>query len=107
MDVLAYLKERAARVDRFLDAAYPPFWRRELDIEDLTVLEATLAGCGCETGGFRAFAAGPGRRRVNDLGQEPISGGVRAGLEKSPEVAVIRKGGRKTLQARPVGSIPG
>jgi 2-hydroxychromene-2-carboxylate isomerase len=53
--------KRQGGFDRFLDAAYPPFWRRELDIEDAGVLEATLAAAGLETAGFREWAAGPGR----------------------------------------------
>ena len=48
-------------LDRFLDTAYPPFWRRDLDIEDLDVLEATLESADVPTTGFRDYARGPGR----------------------------------------------
>ncbi|MAE97251.1 MAG: 2-hydroxychromene-2-carboxylate isomerase [Deltaproteobacteria bacterium] len=47
--------------DRFVDEAYARFWRRELDIEDVAVLEALLGEAGLESSGFRGFAAGPGR----------------------------------------------
>ena len=30
-------------LDRVLDVAYPPFWKRELDIDDLVALEGVLA----------------------------------------------------------------
>jgi 2-hydroxychromene-2-carboxylate isomerase len=62
--------------DRFIDAAYPPFWRRELDIEDLGVLEATLAAAGLETEGFRDFAVGPGRAEHDATNQAAFDAGV-------------------------------
>ena len=52
---------RLGALDRFLDVAYPPFWRRELDIEDLGVVERTLSEAGIETAGFRDWAGGEGR----------------------------------------------
>ncbi|MEQ8346047.1 MAG: DsbA family protein [Sneathiellaceae bacterium] len=50
-----------AIVERFLDLIYPPFWRRELDIEDPAVVTGILAAAGAETAGFADYLAGPGR----------------------------------------------
>lgn len=62
--------------DRFLDEAYPPFWRRELDIEDLAVLEATLARAEVDPAGFRAFAAGPGRQEHDAINAAAFDTGI-------------------------------
>ncbi len=66
----------AAHLDRFLDRAYPPFWKRELDIEDIGVLEATLKEAGVPTEGFREFVAGPGRREHDRINDEAFDAGV-------------------------------
>ena len=44
----------------YFEAVYPPFWRRELDIEDLTVIEACLRQAGIDAVGFSEFASGAG-----------------------------------------------
>lgn len=49
------------RLAAFFEAVYPPFWRRELDIEDIAVIETCLRAAGVETDGFAAFASGAGR----------------------------------------------
>lgn len=61
---MQWAKQQGAEVlDRFLDAAYPPFWRRELDIEDLSVLAGVLRQIGAEVEGFSEYASGPGREQ--------------------------------------------
>ncbi len=45
----------------WLRAVYPPFWRRELDIENVAVIEATLQHAGVSTNGFDAWLNGEGR----------------------------------------------
>jgi 2-hydroxychromene-2-carboxylate isomerase len=62
--------------DRFLDAACFRFWRRELDIEDVDVLRRLLEECGAEASGFRAFAAGPGRREHDECNTAAFDAGV-------------------------------
>jgi 2-hydroxychromene-2-carboxylate isomerase len=62
--------------DAFIDVAYPPFWRRELDIEDLGVLERSLAEAGLETLGFRDWAQGPGRELHDRTQQAAFDAGV-------------------------------
>lgn len=66
----------AGVLDRFLDDAYPRFWQRELDIESLDVLERTLQTAGAETGGFAAYAEGPGRRAHDAINQAAFGAGV-------------------------------
>jgi len=63
-------------MDRFIDVVYPPFWRRELDIEDLGVLEQSLAGAGLETAGFGAWALGPGRELHDRSNRAAFDAGV-------------------------------
>jgi 2-hydroxychromene-2-carboxylate isomerase len=74
---LLHARERAPlRVDAFLDAIFPPFWRRELDAEHAGVLEAKLREAGVDAGDFAAFAAGAGRARLAAVMDEAHARGV-------------------------------
>ena len=74
---MLWAKQQGPEVfDRFLDHLYPPFWRRELDIEDLAVLEAVLRAGGAELEGFEAFTNGPGRALHDELNQAAFDAGV-------------------------------
>ena len=55
------------KLPAYLEAVYPPFWRRELDIEDVSVVEACLAEAGVPVGGFADYQAGAGRALHDDL----------------------------------------
>ena len=48
------------RLPAYLQAVYPPFWRRELDIEDISVVEACLKQAGVPVDGFADFQANAG-----------------------------------------------
>ena len=48
------------RIPAYLEAVYPPFWRRELDIEDIEVVKQCLASAGVDSSEFEAFVAGEG-----------------------------------------------
>lgn len=63
-------------LDRFLDVVYPPFWRRELDIEDVGVLERSLAAAGLAVAGFRDFLDGEGRVLHDRGNDEAFAAGV-------------------------------
>jgi len=63
-------------LDRFLDAAYPPFWRRELDIEDPAVLETVLQQVGVPVAGFAAWALGEGRALHDEINESAFDAGV-------------------------------
>ena len=72
---MLWAKEQGV-VDRFLDAVYPPFWRRELDIEDVVVFEPLLAEAGASVDGFRAYAAGRGREQHDRSNEVAFAAGV-------------------------------
>jgi len=46
---------------------YPAFWRRELDIEDVEIVESTLSHAGVETNGFREFQKADGKVQHDQL----------------------------------------
>ncbi len=74
---MSWAKEQGADAfDRFLDEIYPPFWRRELDIEDAAVLENVLVKAGLETDGFADYVAGRGRARHDRANAEAFDAGV-------------------------------
>ena len=74
---MLWAKQMGDRVfDRFLDEAYPRFWRRELDIEDLEVLEGVLHQAGAEVEGFRSYAEGRGRAEHDRLNRAAFDAGV-------------------------------
>jgi 2-hydroxychromene-2-carboxylate isomerase len=67
---------RQGGIDRLLDVVYPPFWRRELDIEDLGVLERCLAEAGLGTAGFAEWTRGPGREQHDRSNEAAFAAGV-------------------------------
>ncbi len=62
--------------DCFLDEAYVRFWRRDLDIEDVGVVESVLDQIGAELEGFRTYAEGPGRALHDELNRAAFYAGV-------------------------------
>ncbi|MDJ0850648.1 MAG: DsbA family protein [Myxococcota bacterium] len=62
--------------DAFVDEAYARFWRRDLDIERLDVLESLLREIGAEIAGFRPFAEGPGREENDEINRRAFAAGV-------------------------------
>ena len=74
---MLWAKQQGPEVfDRFLDRVYPPFWRRELDVEDRSVLEGVLREAGASVEGFEVFASGPGRDEHDRLNREAFDAGV-------------------------------
>ncbi len=74
---MLWTKRQGADVlDRFLDAAYPPFWRRELDIEDVDALEDVMRAADAEVDGFGAWAEGPGREAHDEVNRAAFDAGV-------------------------------
>ncbi len=63
-------------LDRVIDAAYPPFWNRDLDIDDPAVLERVLEEAGVPTEGFRDYLAGAGRVEHNEINAVAFASGV-------------------------------
>ena len=58
--------DRAALKSYFFNV-YERFWRRELDIEDVAVIESMLEGAGAPVPGFREFSNGEGRALHDSL----------------------------------------
>jgi len=61
---------------RYLDGIYPPFWRRELDIEDPAVIERELATAGAKVAGFRSWLEGEGRAEHDAMQAAIFEGGI-------------------------------
>ena len=55
------------RLASFLNAVYPAFWRRELDVENLSVVEHCLEAAGVPVEGFATYCQTEGRRIHDDL----------------------------------------
>ena len=64
------------RLGAYFDAVYPPFWRRELDIENIAVVEACLEQAGIDANGFAAFAQGEGRAAHDALQSQLHPSGI-------------------------------
>lgn len=58
--ILWVMQTARDRLGAYLDAVYPPFWRRELDIEDISVVEGCLSAAGVNAVGFADFVSGIG-----------------------------------------------
>ncbi len=58
------------------DTVFERFWRRELDIEDIDVIEATLRETGFETRGFRDYVASTGREAIASVQRGAEQNGV-------------------------------
>jgi len=56
-------------LQNYIDGIYVPFWKRELDIENLAVVENILSDAGARVSGFESFAKGRGAEQ-NRLLQE-------------------------------------
>jgi 2-hydroxychromene-2-carboxylate isomerase len=62
---LLYAKRQGEDVLRhYHDSTFARFWKRELDIEDLTIIAGVLAEAGADAAGFADYAAGEGPREV-------------------------------------------
>ncbi len=58
----SWVKHNAPEMVRtFLDNAYPRFWLRNLDVEDLQVVITLIEFCGVSSVGFEDWSAGAGR----------------------------------------------
>ena len=74
--ILWTVEKARDRLGAYFEAVYPPFWRRELDIEDVSVVEACLAKAGVETNGFAAYQAGGGRAAHDALQKQFHPSGI-------------------------------
>ncbi|MEM9174588.1 MAG: DsbA family protein [Myxococcota bacterium] len=65
-----------AALDRVIDLAYPPFWNRALDIDDVAVLEGVLADAEVPVDEFRDYLAGEGRVEHDAINESAFASGV-------------------------------
>jgi 2-hydroxychromene-2-carboxylate isomerase len=61
---------------RYSGQVYERFWKRELDIEDIAVVESSLAEAGALTAGFQRYAQGEGRALHDAMQQAAFEAGV-------------------------------
>jgi 2-hydroxychromene-2-carboxylate isomerase len=61
---------------RYSGLVYERFWKRELDIEDVAVIEGVLKEAGADTAGFRAYAAGEGRALHDEIQRAVFDAGI-------------------------------
>jgi len=74
---MLWAKEQGLTVlRRYSGLVYERFWRRELDIEDVAVIERVLQEAGAQTTGFRAYAVGQGRALHDEIQQSAFDAGV-------------------------------
>jgi 2-hydroxychromene-2-carboxylate isomerase len=91
------------------DRVFERFWKRELDIENPTVLAIVLTECGADTAAFPAFLEGEGRLLLRQIQLDAEAAGVFGvptflfedgdlywGREHLPHI-------REILQTRPTG----
>lgn len=66
--------ERVAIWSAFNSSLWPAFWRRELDIEEPTVLEGVIVAAGLDSSGFVEFCAdgGGGRREYEAVQRQAV-----------------------------------
>lgn len=74
---MLWAKQQGAELfDRFVDQAYQRFWKRDLDIESIEVLESLLAETGVQVEGFADYVVGAGRREHDELNNAAFDSGV-------------------------------
>jgi len=74
---LLYAKRQGDTVlRRYNDIIFERFWKRELDIEDPSVVAAVLGEAGADTAGFAEYAAGGGPREVDRISRAAEETGI-------------------------------
>jgi 2-hydroxychromene-2-carboxylate isomerase len=69
-------RQDRAVLRRYSGLIYERFWKRELDIEDLAVIEGVLKQAGAQTQGFQAYAAGEGLTLHNEIQRAAFDAGI-------------------------------
>lgn len=74
---MLYAKQHGEGVlRRYHDLTFERFWKRELDIEDLSVVRRVLGEAGIETAGFAAYAASEGCLEVGRISRAAEAAGI-------------------------------
>jgi 2-hydroxychromene-2-carboxylate isomerase len=69
-------REGAAVLRRYQDVTFDRFWKRDLDIEDGSVVAGVLAGAGADIAGFADYLADEGPRELDRICREAEANGV-------------------------------
>ena len=64
------------RIPDYLEAVFPPFWRRELDIEDINVIKDCLEMAGVDSSGFQRFATSTGQQMQDHILDHRFEAGI-------------------------------
>ena len=70
------MEQARDKLGDYLTSVYPPFWRRQLDIEDIEVVLATLERAGVATEGFKAYVEGEGGEAHDHLMEQLHDAGI-------------------------------
>ena len=65
-----------AALRRYLRALYPPFWRREVDVEDVAVVQRLMAEAGVELAGYEEFMGGVGSDEHDEMQAAIFDAGI-------------------------------
>lgn len=74
--ILWVMENDRDRLADYFAAVYPPFWRRELDVEDVHVVEKCLTEAGVDAAGFDAWQRGAGRDAHDALQEQLHPAGI-------------------------------
>ena len=65
--ILWVIRRDRRKLPAYFEAVYPAFWRRELDVEDVAVVEACIRAAGVDPLGFAAWSQEEGRELHDGL----------------------------------------
>jgi 2-hydroxychromene-2-carboxylate isomerase len=69
-------QQGSATLRKYMSIAYERFWKRELNIEDLSVIESVLGEAGASTADFRKYALGEGRELHDQIQLAAFDAGI-------------------------------
>ena len=64
------------RIPDYLEAVFPPFWRRELDIEDINVIKDCLKTAGVDSSDFQTFVSRAGKQMHDHILDHRFEAGI-------------------------------
>jgi len=76
MGILWVSQNKPQNLAQYFPAVFPPFWRRELDIEDIGVVEHCLTQAGVNPHGFAEFCQYEGRKIHDQLQSQLHPNGI-------------------------------
>jgi len=68
--------KKGSLLERYVDSIYEPFWRRELDVEDISTIVNILKEISAPIDGFLNYAQGEGAARNAQLQESAFNAGV-------------------------------